>query len=169
MSMYRWIHWSKLYRWVLVQIVQVSLWVIAWGVSSWEWGEFLGRGDTGYWAWGGNQFVWAGIKMGFEQKVWKRVMASLGCLHMFVKWTPNETSSSKGCVGVLPQKYFGSWGCKWCSSVPIWVTVLQYPYPPLPLKNYFSSDLHWSQEWSWELEKKVWKFWSLMSWSHRMG
>ncbi len=51
-------------------------------------------------------------------------------------------------LGVL---FFGFWGRKQCIPVPFWVTVLQYPYP-LPFQKKFSSDLHWSKEWSWELE-----------------
>ncbi len=39
-----------------------------------------------------------------------------------------------GGLGVLPRKFFGFWGCKWCILVPLWVTVLQYPYP-LPFKK----------------------------------
>ena len=54
--------------------------------------------------------------------------------------------------------FFGFWGRKWCIPVSFWVTVLQYPYP-LPLKKKFSSDLHWSQEWSrWAPKSlKAWK------------
>ncbi len=43
----------------------------------------------------------------------------------------------QGGLGGPPPEIFGFWGRKWCISVPFWVTVFQYPYPPLQKKILF--------------------------------
>ncbi len=56
-------------------------------------------------------------------------------------------------LGFLPQKSFGMEGREWC--IPMFFlghfTQIAIPHP----LTKFSSDLHWSQEWSWELEKSL--------------
>ncbi len=88
--------------------------------------------------------VTSGDRMGIGKKVWKVRNAKLagGCTPN-VKGILHGMVSLQGGLGVVPQKIFGSF----CPNT----------HTPHPWKI-FSSDLHWSQGWSWELEKKVWRF-----------
>ena len=110
----------------------------------------------------------------FHDKIWKFIMIIIMMyrdwswqvtiqLGEVVKWAPNETSSLRRVCGSSRRNFLasevtnGAFQCHFGSL---------YSNTPPPSKKKFSSDLHWSQEWSCEMEKvwnqtKVWKFWAL--------
>ncbi len=82
------------------------------------------------------QLTLTGIKTGFGQKVWKRLMQS-SVVYAHICWmNPKWNILFQGGLGVLPQKFFGLWDHKWCIPVSFSVTIPHYPYP-LPFKFLF--------------------------------
>ncbi len=106
------------------------------------------------WSWAHltHEKYWQGSKWVLSKKSEKRVTSSYrGCMHI-LKRSLKSNIFLQGGLGVLPQNIFDFRGRKLCILVPLWVILLQYPHPYIP-ESFFSPDLHWSQEWSWELEK----------------
>ncbi len=73
---------------------------------------------------------------------------------MFVKWTPNETSLFRGVWGSPPPRNCLASGVANGTFQCHFGSLFSNSPTPSPSKK-FSSDLHWSQEWSWELENNL--------------
>ncbi len=104
---------------------------------------------------GASDLTITGVRMGFYKKVWKVRNAKLdGEWMQIVKRIQKDTVvSCRGVWGFSPRKFLDS-GAQTVHSNAFLGHFTPIPIPP-PLRKNFSSDLHWSQEWSWELEKSL--------------